>query len=76
MKKIICKKEYDTENAALIKKYTYGYYGDPAGFEEILFQTPEGLYFLYVRGGEASAYPYEDILRLAKTKVNAWLETH
>lgn len=76
MKKIICKKEYDTETATLIKKCTYGFYGDPCGYEEILFQTPEGLYFLYVRGGEASAYPNEDILRLAKAKVNDWLETH
>ena len=76
VKKIICKKEYDTETATLIKKYTYGYFGDPAGFEEILFQTPGGLYFLYVRGGEASPYPQEDILRLAKTKVNDWIENH
>ena len=76
MKKIICKREYDTETATLIKKYTCGYYGDPTGYEEILFQTPEGLYFLYVNGGEASAYPTEDILRLAKTKVNDWMENH
>lgn len=76
MKKTICKKEYDTESATLIKKYTYSYYGDPNGYEEILFQTPEGLYFLYVKGGEQSVYPTEDILRLAKTKVNTWLETH
>ena len=76
MQKIICKKEYDTETATLIKKYTYSYYGDPAGYEEILFQTPGGLYFLYVRGGEASIYPGEDILRLAKAKVNDWIETH
>lgn len=76
VKKIICKKEYDTETATLIKKYTYGYYGDPAGYEEILFQTPGGLYFLYVQGGENSPYPTEDILRLAKAKVNDWMETH
>ncbi len=76
MKKIICKKEYDTETATLIKKYTYGFYGDPAGYEEILFQTPSGLYFLYVDGGVNSPYPTEDILRLAKTKVNEWLDTH
>lgn len=76
MKKIICKKEYDTETATLVKKFVVGYYGDPAGYEEILFQTPEGLYFLYVRGGEASPYPNEDIVRLAKAKVNAWLDTH
>ena len=76
MKKIICKKEYDTETATLIKKYTVGYFGDPAGYEEILFQPPAGLYFLYVHGGENSPYPSEDILRLAKTKVNDWMENH
>ena len=76
MQKIICKKEYDTETATLIQKYTYSCFGDPKGFEELLFQTPSGLYFLYVRGGEESPYPTEDILRLAKTKVNDWMETH
>ena len=76
MKKIICKKEYDSENATVVKKCVYGTYGDPAGYEEILFQTPAGLYFLYVHGGETSPYPAEDILRLAKTKVNAWIDTH
>ena len=76
MKKIICKKEYDTETATLIKKYTVSYFGDPAGYEELLYQTPAGLYFLYVHGGETSPYPTEDILRLAKTKVNEWMENH
>lgn len=76
MQKIICKKEYDTETASLIQKYTYSYFGDPCGYEETLYQTPEGLYFLYVQGGEASPYPQEDILRLAKAKVKDWLESH
>jgi hypothetical protein len=76
MKKIICKKEYDTETAELIKKCVYGYYGDPAGYEESLYKTPAGLYFLYVCGGESSPYPTEDILRMAKTKVQAWIDTH
>ena len=76
MKKIICKKEYDTETSVIVKKYTYSHYGDPAGYEEILYQTPTGLYFLYVLGGERSPYPQEDILRLAKAKVNTWLDTH
>ena len=76
MKKIICKKEYDTETATQIKKYTNGYYGDPAGYEETLYQTPGGLYFLYVNGGESSIHPAEDIQRLAKTKVNDWIENH
>ncbi len=76
MKKIICKKEYDTDTATLIKKHVSGYYGDPAGYEESLFKTPAGLYFLHVCGGENSPYPHEDILRIAKTKVNAWIEAH
>ena len=49
MKKIICKKEYDTETATKIKQYTNGYFGDPAGYEETLYQTPGGLYFLCIR---------------------------
>ena len=76
MKKIICKREYDTETATLLKACSYGTFGDPAGYEEILFQTPGGLYFVYVRGGEASPYPTEDIQRLAKNKVSEWIETH
>ena len=76
MKKIICKKEYDTETATLIKKYTYGYFGDPAGYEEALYQTPGGLYFLYFCGGEASGHAGEDIERLAKTKVKDWMNAH
>ena len=76
MKKIICKKEYDTETASIVKKCTFGFYGDPAGYEEILFQTPEGLYFVYGRGGENSPYTEESITRLAKAKVEAWLEAH
>lgn len=76
MKKIICKKEYDTETAELIKTYTNGNYGDPAGYEERLYKTPAGLYFLYVQGGASSPYPAEDILRLAKGKVDAWMESH
>ena len=76
MKKIICKKVYDTENASVIKKCTYGCYGDPAGYEEILFQTPEGFYFVYGNGGANSPYPIEDLQRVAKTKVKEWLIAH
>ena len=76
MKKIICKKEYDTQTATHIQKYTYGHYGDPAGFEENLYQTNTGLYFLHVKGGESSPYPTEDIIRLAKGKVAQWQAEH
>ena len=73
MIKKIGKKEYDTENAKLIKKITQGYYGDPKGYEEILYQTPDGLYFVYGHGGASSPYPKETIQRLPKDKVNEWL---
>ena len=76
MQKTICKKLYDTETATLIKAYSFGNLGDSNGYEEDLYQTPEGLYFLHVGGGEASQYPAEDILRLAKTKVKEWLKAH
>lgn len=45
MKKIICKREYDTETATLIKKHTVGEFGDPAGYEETLYQTPAACTF-------------------------------
>lgn len=76
MKKIICKKEYDTETSTLIHKFTCGELGDPAGYEECLYQTEGGLYFVYGNGGEASVYPTENIDRLAKTKVKEWLANH
>ena len=76
MKKIICKREYDTETATLVKKCSVGYFGDPAGYEETLYQTPDGLYFLYVCGGPESPYQKEDIQRLAKNKVQARVDAH
>ena len=76
MQKTICKKLYDTETATLIKAYAHGELGDPTGYEEDLYQTPEGLYFLHVGGGADSIYPTEDIQRLAKTKVKEWLKDH
>ena len=76
MRKTIGKREYSTQKAVLIKKFTYSYFGDPAGYEESLYQTPDGLYFLYVKGGEDSIHPQENIIRLGKNKVNEWLKNH
>ena len=64
MQKKIGRVIYDTETATLIVKKIYGYYGDPAGYEEILFKTPAGHYFVYTNGGEQSIYPTESIKRL------------
>ncbi len=76
MKKIICKYEYDTEGSKLIKKAVCGYFGDPAGYEESLYETADGKYFIYVNGGADSIYPTEDIKRIAKAKIDAWLAEH
>ena len=76
MKKTIRKKEYDTQNAEVVKQCTYGTYGDPAGYEETLCKTPDGLYFVYVCGGASSPYPVEDIQQLGKARVEEWLNNH
>lgn len=76
MNKVICKKVYDTETAELVKKVTSGVFGDAAGYEESLYVTPEGFYFLYVNGGEESIHPVEDIKRMSKDKANEWLNAN
>ena len=73
MQKIICKKVYDTASATVVKKVTSGYYGDPLGYEETLYVTPDGFYFLYTNGGAESKYPTEDISRKSKAAAEKWL---
>ena len=76
MKKIICKKEYDTEASTVVKKFTSGEFGDPAGYEETLYVTEGGNYFLYVNGGQDSAYTKEDIKRMSKKSAEEWIAEH
>ena len=76
MKKIICKVEYDTDNSELIFKNVSGEFGDPAGYEESLYMTKDGKYFLYTNGGEASIYKDESITRLSAKKAEEWKEKH
>lgn len=74
MKKTICKVEYDTEKAELILKKTFGTFGQADGYEESLYKTENGKYFLYVNGGEESPYKKEDIKRMAADKAKAFIE--
>ena len=74
MKKIICKVEYDTEASELIEKRTSGEFGDPAGYEESLYKTEGGKFFIYGVGGEKSVYAKETIKRMSAEKANEWLE--
>ena len=73
MKKIICKKEYNTETSKFIKKVTVCNYGDADGSEECLFVTEGGNYFLYTNGGADSKYPTEDIKRMSKKVADEWI---
>ena len=72
MQKIICKKLYDTETSTEVKKRSFGAFGDPEGYEETLYVTEDGSYFLYTRGGEDSKYPKEEIKRMSKESAERW----
>ncbi len=74
MKKIICKVTYDTENAEIVKKTTFGSFGDENGYEETLYVTSDGKYFLYTNGGASSKYTEEGIKRMSKAAADKWLE--
>lgn len=76
MKKIICKVEYDTEKSELVQKYTNGNIGDPTGYEESLYVTENGKYFLYTNGGAESVYPTEGITRMSAAKAEEWRKNH
>lgn len=73
MKKIICKVEYDTDGAELISKKAFGAFGDANGYEESLYKTADGKFFLYTNGGADSPYTKEDIKRMSKEKAEEWL---
>lgn len=73
MKKIICGTEYDTAASTIVKKVVNGCFGDPAGYEETLYVTADGKYFLYTNGGEESKYTAEGIKRMSKKAADAWV---
>ena len=73
MKKVICKVEYDTENAQIVEKRTFGNFGDADGYEETLYKTAQDKFFLYVNGGSESKYPEENIKRMSVAKADEWL---
>ncbi len=69
-------KTFDTETATIVKKVVSGAFGDPAGYENTLYQTPEGDFFLYTNGGEASAYAKESIISFTKARAAEWLKNN
>lgn len=73
MRKVIDGKVYDTAFATVDKKFTYGIPGDPHGFEETLYKTCDGKFFIYTYGGENSKYPTEDIFPIERENVKSWM---
>ncbi|MBE6548557.1 MAG: hypothetical protein E7667_06775 [Ruminococcaceae bacterium] len=76
MQKTICGKLYDTETSAIVKKVTFGNFGEPCGYEETLYVTDGGNYFLYTNGGEDSPYKAENIKRMSKKAADEWVASH
>lgn len=73
MVKTIGKVTYDTEASSIVKKITSGCFGDTEGYEETLYVTEKGNYFIYTNGGENSIYPTENIKRMSKKAADEWL---
>ena len=72
MKKVICKVEYDTDASEVIQKKAFGSFGDPTGYEEVLYKTRDGKLFLYGVGGAESPYAEETIKRISAAKADEW----
>ena len=73
MVKTIRGKRYDTSEAIIVRKHTYGAYGDPCGFETTLYQSPNGDYFLYTFGGSESAYAKEKITPFTRAQADEFI---
>lgn len=76
MRKEIGGVTYDTSRATLDKKFTYGVPGDATGYEETLYITLDGRYFIYTNGGLMSRYTHEDITPVERERVKDWILSH
>ena len=66
---------YDTEKSTELGTRAFGNFGDPAGYEETLYQNKQGFFFVVGRGGDASPYAEgEDIRPLTEAEATAWQE--
>lgn len=83
MKRIINGKRYDTETAELIAEHSHLYAGDLGRFEEALYRTKNGAWFLAGEGGPASKYARHEgneslsskgLRVLTPEHAQAWLE--
>lgn len=69
------KKTPNLETATEIRRVTRGYFGDPYGYEEILFRTRNNRYVLVQRGGSESPYQEEKITQIPKVEAVEWMDS-
>jgi len=69
----IGRKIYDTEKSRLVASKAVSCYGDPAGYEERLYQKAKDDYFFFGQGGSESPYPQMSIVPVAADLAKAWL---
>lgn len=67
---------YDTSAATIDKKFYSGAYGTDEGYEETLYITGSGEYFIYTNGGKKSKYPKEEIYPIEHSQVKEWVMSH
>ena len=72
MRKKIDGKMCDTETAKQLGFKFTGEFGQEHGYEERLYLTKTGQYFIYGAGGPASPYPKPEIKALTKEHADAW----
>ena len=72
MKVEIKRRRYDTDTSKQLAFRYVGEFGDAAGYEERLYLTNRGLYFIYGIGGADSPYRNEKIKPLTKEEADAW----
>ncbi len=68
MQKTVKGKAYDTEVMQIVKKVTVGSYGDPDGYEEILFKAEDGTTFFMPTAARAPSTAARASRRLPKRK--------
>lgn len=66
------RRTFDTDKSTELARRSFGQFGDPAGYEETLYQTKQGLYFVVGVGGPDSPYPAQDLKPVAKGEADAF----
>jgi len=86
MRRVIDGKVYDTDKASLIAEDSFGYVNDFKHWEERLYKTKKGNYFLHGEGGPLSHYSKplgnnstggsEKIIPMTKKEAFDWCQEH